>query len=110
MGLLSRWLGGDVPTLAPAEAHARLAEVLVLDVREPEEYATGHLPGARLLPVGTIDAAQAARVIPAKESEVFVYCRSGARSRQAVRRLHALGYTRAVNIGGILDWPYETER
>lgn len=109
MGFFSRLFGSDVPTLSQAEAHERLATAVVLDVREPDEYATGHLPGAVLLPLGTIDAKSAARAIPAKDREVFVYCRSGARSRRAVRRLHELGYMQAVNIGGIASWPYETE-
>lgn len=110
MGFFSRLFGGDVPTMSPAQAKKRLDTAVVLDVREPNEYATGHLPGAVLLPLGTIDADSATRVIPTKDSEVLVYCRSGARSRRAVRRLLELGYTQAVNIGGITSWPYETER
>ncbi len=111
MGFLSKWFGtAEVPTISPAEAKKRMATAIVLDVREPDEYADGHLPKARLLPLGTINEASAAQAIPTKDSDVLVYCRSGARSRRAVQRLIGLGYTRAVNIGGIMDWPYETER
>ena len=52
-------------------------EVIILDVREQDEYDSGHIPGAVLLPVGTIDETTAAEVIPEKDSTVLVYCRSG---------------------------------
>ena len=57
-------------------------EVIILDVREQDEYDSGHIPGAVLLPVGTIDEDTAAEVIPEKDSTVLVYCRSGNRSRR----------------------------
>ena len=57
--------------------------VVILDVREQNEYDGGHIPGAVLLPVGTIDEAAAAEVIPDKDSTVLVYCRSGNRSKTA---------------------------
>ncbi len=111
MGFFSQLFGGGaVRTIAPAEAKTRLDTAIVLDVREPDEYAGGHLPHAVLLPLGSIDEHSAARVIPDTDSEVLVYCRSGARSRRAVRRLTELGYTDVANLGGIIDWPYETER
>ena len=49
-------------------------EVIILDVREQDEYDSGHIPGAMLLPAGTIDEATAADVIPEKDSTVLVYC------------------------------------
>ena len=52
-------------------------EVIILDVREQDEYDSGHIPGAVLLPVGSIDEDTAAEVIPEKDSTVLVYCRSG---------------------------------
>lgn len=57
--------------------------VIVLDVREQDEYDGGHIPGAVLLPVGTINEQSAAEVIPNKEDVVLVYCRSGNRSKKA---------------------------
>ena len=66
-------------------------EVIILDVREQDEYDSGHIPGAMLLPAGTIDEATAADVIPEKDSTVLVYCRSGNRSKTASSTLADLG-------------------
>lgn len=84
-------------------------EVIVLDVREQNEYDSGHIPDAVLLPVGTIDEDTAAAVIPEKDSTVLVYCRSGNRSKTASSALAELGYTNIYEFGGINTWPYETE-
>lgn len=84
-------------------------EVIILDVREQNEYDSGHIPGAILLPVGTIDENTAAAVIPEKDSTVLVYCRSGNRSKTASSALAELGYTNIYEFGGINTWPYQTE-
>lgn len=84
-------------------------EVIILDVREQGEYDSGHIPGAVLLPVGTIDEETAAAVIPEKDATVLVYCRSGNRSKTASFALAELGYTNVYEFGGIKTWPYETE-
>ena len=84
-------------------------EVIILDVREQDEYDSGHIPDAILLPVDTIDEETAAAVIPDKESTVLVYCRSGNRSKTASSTLSELGYTNIYEFGGINTWPYETE-
>lgn len=84
-------------------------DVIILDVREQDEYDIGHIPGAVLLPVGTIDEETAAEVIPEKDSTVLVYCRSGNRSKTASSALAELGYTNIYEFGGINTWPYETE-
>ena len=84
-------------------------EVIILDVREQDEYDGGHIPGAVLLPVGTIDDTTAAQVIPEKDATVLVYCRSGNRSKTASAALADLGYTNIYEFGGINTWPYETE-
>jgi len=83
--------------------------VIILDVREQDEYDSGHIADAVLLPVGTIDAETAAAVIPEKDSIVLVYCRSGNRSKTASAALVELGYTQIYEFGGINDWPYEIE-
>ena len=85
-------------------------EVLILDVREQDEYDSGHIPGAVLLPVGTITEESAAGVIPEKDTTVLVYCRSGNRSRTAAKALAELGYTNLYEFGGITTWPYEVEQ
>ena len=84
-------------------------DVIILDVREQDEYDSDHIPGAVLLPVGTIDEKTAAEVIPKKDSTVLVYCRSGNRSKTASSTLAELGYTNIYEFGGINTWPYETE-
>lgn len=84
-------------------------EVIILDVREQDEYDSGHIPGAVLLPVGTIDEDTAAEMIPEKDSTVLVYCRSGNRSKTVSTALADLGYTNIYEFGGINTWPYETE-
>ena len=72
-----------------------------VDVREPDEYAVGHIPGAKLLPLGEVMSRAAAPWL--------VYCRTGRRSADAVQKLDALGYTNIYDLGGILSWPYEIE-
>ena len=84
-------------------------DVIVLDVREQYEFDAGHIPGAVLLPVGTITKDTAASVIPKLDSVVLVYCRSGNRSKTASKALVDLGYTNVYEFGGINTWPYEVE-
>ena len=84
-------------------------EVIILDVREQDEYDSGHIPGAMLLPVGMINEETAAGVIPGKDATVLVYCRSGNRSKTASSTLADLGYTNIYEFGGINTWPYETK-
>lgn len=84
-------------------------EVIVLDVREQDEFDAGHISGAVLLPVGTITKDTAAAVIPELDSVVLVYCRSGNRSKTASAALADLGYTNIYEFGGIKTWPYEVE-
>ena len=81
--------------------------VVILDVREQDEYDGGHIPGAVLLPVGTIAEDTAAAVIPEKDAVVLVYCRGGNRSKTASAALAELDYTQVYEFGGILDWPYD---
>ena len=84
-------------------------EVVILDVREQHEYDSGHIPGAVLLPVGTITEDTAAAVIDDPDTVVLVYCRSGNRSKTASQALADLGYTNVYEFGGIIDWTYEIE-
>ena len=83
--------------------------VLILDVREQKEFDAGHIPGAVLLPVGTITTDTAAAAIPELDTVVLVYCRSGNRSKTASQALTDLGYTNIYEFGGINTWPYEVE-
>ena len=85
-------------------------DAVILDVREQDEYDAGHIPGAVLLSVGTIDEETAASAIPEKDTVVLVYCRSGNRSKKASQALADLGYTAIYEFGGISTWPYEVEQ
>lgn len=81
---------------------------VLLDVRTPQEYRGGHIPGSRNVPLQTIEAV--ASVTEKKDTALYVYCQSGARSRQATARLQRMGYTNVTNIGGISAYSGEVER
>ena len=94
------------------EAHRFLQlhpEAILLDVREEEEYITGHARDAELLPVDELDAESASLMIGSKETPVLVYCRTGRRSREAAQKLEELGYTEVYDMGGLVGWPYGLE-
>ncbi|WP_232280220.1 rhodanese-like domain-containing protein [Roseiflexus castenholzii] len=77
-------------------------DVVLLDVREPEEYAAGHIPGVRLMPMGTVPVRL--NEIPTDKT-VIVTCRSGNRSGQITDFLRRNGFTNVHNMqGGILAW------
>ena len=72
---------------------------VLLDVRTPQEYSEGHIPGSKNVPLQTLDKIR--NIVDNKDTELFVYCHSGARSRQAAEALRHMGYTKVNNIGGI---------
>jgi rhodanese-related sulfurtransferase len=81
------------------EAHARIARgALVVDVRTPEEYASGHFRAAKNIPVQSL--ASRASELP-KNRPLVLYCRSGARSASAKRLLESLGFGDVYDAGGI---------
>ena len=82
---------------------------IILDVRRPDEYAKGHIPGAINVPNEEIGTAEIAE-LPDKSQLILVYCRSGRRSKEAAGKLVKLGYTSIVEFGGILDWTGEIEK
>ena len=94
------------------EAGRILAEkknAVLLDVREEDEYITGHAIDARLLPVDEITPRLAAETLPEKDAPILVYCRSGRRSRRAAALLESLGYTELYDLGSLIGWPYGPE-
>ena len=95
-------------TISAQEAKTRMDKggVIIVDVRTKGEYDSGHIPGAILIPNETIGSSRPAQ-LPDLNAEILVYCRSGARSRNASGKLAALGYTAVYDFGGILSWPYE---
>ena len=77
--------------------------VILLDVRTPSEYAEGHIKGSMLMPLQTLQ--QNVTQLTDKSKKIYVYCRSGSRSAQAVTLLQQLGFTNVENMkGGILAW------
>ena len=83
--------------------------VIILDVREEEEFNEGHIPGAILIPYTQIED-KAEEILQDKNALILVYCRSGRRSKIAAQSLCELGYTNIKEFGGIIDWPYEIEK
>lgn len=81
---------------------------VILDTRTQEEYDTGHIPGAILIPYDEVKEKAEAQLTD-KDQLILVYCRSGRRSKLAAEDLVALGYTNIKEFGGINDWPYEVE-
>jgi phage shock protein E len=95
--------------LTPEEAKKRLDSdkgIVLLDVREQDEYTEGHIKNSILFPLGTIEADASAKLTD-KNATIFVYCRSGRRSALAAEAFVKLGYTKVFDFGGIIDWPYE---
>ncbi|NLB89618.1 MAG: rhodanese-like domain-containing protein [Clostridiales bacterium] len=84
-------------------------DYVIVDVRTKQEYDSGHIPGAILLPNEEI-ATKEISLLPDKDQLILVYCRSGNRSKQASSKLVALGYTNIVEFGGINSWPYDIEK
>ena len=82
------------------------SDYILLDVRTPEEFSTGHIPGAICIPNETIGQ-QEITALPDKGQRIYIYCRSGNRSKQAARKLIKLGYTNIVEAGGIRQWKGE---
>ena len=80
---------------------------VLLDVRSPQEYQEGHIPGSQNVPLQQLDKVE--EVTENKDTVLYVYCRSGARSRQAVSLLQAMGYTNVRNIGGIAAYSGKVE-
>ena len=81
---------------------------VLLDVRTSEEYRGGHIPGSKNVPLQTID--KVASVVENKDTVLYVYCQSGARSRQATSMLQGMGYTNVNNIGGIAAYSGKVAR
>ena len=84
------------------------SDYILLDVRTPEEFSTGHIPGAICIPNESIGK-QEITVLPNKKQRIYIYCRSGSRSKQAADKLLDLGYTNLVEAGGIMDWQGEIQ-
>ena len=81
-------------------------DYIILDVRRADEFAEGHIPGAINVANEDITDTEPAE-LPDKAQTIYVYCRSGNRSKQAAEKLAAMGYINIIEFGGIIDWTGE---
>ena len=88
--------------------YAEKENAVLLDVRTPQEYREGHIPESINVPLQTID--KVTSIAENKDTVLYVYCYSGARSRQATAMLQHMGYTNVRNIGGIATYHGKVER
>ncbi|MET7899041.1 rhodanese-like domain-containing protein [Streptomyces mirabilis] len=91
-------------SLTPDQAHARLPELTVIDVRTPGEYTSGHMAGAHNIPLDHLDAAVPVLKPAAERGDLVMVCASGARSAQACATLTAHGIAAATLTGGTTAW------
>ncbi|MCQ2555324.1 MAG: rhodanese-like domain-containing protein [Clostridia bacterium] len=84
-------------------------EYIILDVRRDDEFREGHIPGAVNIPNEVIGE-EAEKILTDKNAVIYVYCRSGNRSKQASEKLYDMGYTDIIEFGGILDWKGDIEK
>ena len=83
---------------------------VLLDVRTPEEFSSGHIPGALQLTNETFTKQDAEKLLKDKSQTIYVYCRSGRRSKQSSQKLIDFGYTNVIEIGGIIDYNGSVEK
>lgn len=81
---------------------SKTSNAVLLDVRTKDEYNLGHIKGSINIPLSDINSV--ANYISNKDTHIFVYCHSGARSSQAVEDLKEICYTNIENIGGIMNY------
>ncbi len=94
--------------ISQAEAYEMMqknSDIVILDVRTPEEFASGHIKNAINIPnesigIGIVDE------LTDKNATILIYCRSGNRSKQAASKLEKLGYGNIYEFGGINTWKY----
>ena len=106
MGIFDLLNGPDINEgLKEYQAEPR---AVLLDAREADEYASGHIKGSRNLPLSQFMKAES--MFTDKSLPIYVYCRSGGRSKRMTAGLTKLGFEKVVNIGGIMDYKGELER
>ena len=91
----------NIPQVAPAELQSRLEageQIAVIDVREPDEFAKGKIPGAYTIPRGVLEMQLDGRL--PLETTVVLYCGAGARSALACKSLAEMGYDKVENLAG----------
>jgi rhodanese-related sulfurtransferase len=98
---------GSIQKVSAADVKAAIDKkenAVILDVRDPGEYAAGHLPGALNISRGMLEF-QVFNKIPDQNSKIYVYCKTGGRSSLATKTLNDLGYKNAVLMDASFeDW------
>ncbi len=91
--------------ISASEAQALMKEKtpVILDVRTPAEFHSGHIAGAINIPNESIQTSRPSQLADL-DATILVYCRSGARSARASAKLASMGYTDVNDFGGILSW------
>ena len=89
------------------EEYQATTDAVLVDVRTTEEYKDGHIPGSHNVPLQQLDKISA--VAENKDTTLYVYCHSGARSRQATALLQRMGYINVHNIGGVAAYRGKVE-
>ena len=79
---------------------------IIVDVRRQDEFDSGHIPGAILIPNESIGT-ECPKELPDLNQIIMIYCRSGRRSKEASQKLADMGYTHIYEFGGIIDWTGE---
>jgi molybdopterin/thiamine biosynthesis adenylyltransferase/rhodanese-related sulfurtransferase len=101
---LIRKVKAEIREVGVDEARARFGQAVFIDVREPDEWAQGHVPGALYIPRGYLELRIEGK-LPDKAAEIVVYCEGGTRSAFAAKSLQELGYSRVVSMsGGFTRW------
>lgn len=100
-------LGYTVIKAEEAKKMMDAGDVIIVDVRTDAEYAEKHIPDAINIPVESINTEKPEQ-LPDLNKKVLVYCRTGIRAAAASKKLVAIGYTQVYDMGGIVDWPYDT--
>ena len=85
-------------------------DFVLLDVRTPEEFSSGHIPGALQLTNETFTKEDAENLLKNTRQTIYVYCRSGRRSKQASKKLIDFGYVNVIEIGGIIEYAGPLEK
>ena len=91
-----------------AKLYKETAGAVLLDVRKPDEYSEGHIPGSINIPVQEIEKAKT--VVADLNTPLFVYCLSGVRGGKATKALIEMGYTNVTCIGGMKAYIGEVEK
>ena len=106
MNLKEMLMGNDMHEAL--QVYRNTPGAVLVDVRTPEEYAQGHIPGSVNIPLQNIIRVE--QLVEQKDTPLFVYCHSGARSRRAAGFFRKIGYENVRDIGGIATYSGQLER